>query len=163
MIYNLSQILFNSGEDTHHHHHDKDIPHHPDPYDDQNATDYQEEYEMGERFFDLSYVMALVACGFFIARGIYVANYGLFNTNGYCRRTHRHHQTRNRVRRRTTKFKTHKNELNDDLLIECAICLEHYDEEDDIVVLPCHHYYHKDCLEEWIAHNGSCPMCRLIV
>ena len=67
------------------------------------------------------------------------------------------------MRRRTTKFRNHKNELNDDLLIECAICLENYEEEDDIVVLPCHHYYHKNCLEEWIAHNGSCPMCRITV
>ncbi|KAF2097795.1 hypothetical protein NA57DRAFT_76603 [Rhizodiscina lignyota] len=45
----------------------------------------------------------------------------------------------------------------------CVICLENYNEGDEVMTPPCGHYQHTDCLCEWIC-NGStdmaCPECR---
>ena len=40
----------------------------------------------------------------------------------------------------------------------CSICLESL--ESDINVTVCAHKFHTDCLNEWIARNPSCPICR---
>jgi hypothetical protein len=40
---------------------------------------------------------------------------------------------------------------------ECIICLD--DVETEWRDLECHHRYHKQCIEEWIAVRAKCPMC----
>lgn len=42
----------------------------------------------------------------------------------------------------------------------CSICLDQFKEEDRIVVLPCHHGFHKDCLDPWLTMHSECPQCR---
>ena len=50
---------------------------------------------------------------------------------------------------------------NDNLLLdECSICLERYDKNDKIMNLKCNHKFHKDCLNEWLQNNNTCPQCR---
>jgi hypothetical protein len=40
---------------------------------------------------------------------------------------------------------------------ECIICLDDgYTEWRD---LECHHRYHKQCIENWIAISARCPLC----
>ena len=52
----------------------------------------------------------------------------------------------------------------DEIDMECAICVELMDE--DIAELECHHKYHRDCVNEWIAMcrfkkvAPTCPKCR---
>ncbi|XP_045476308.1 probable E3 ubiquitin-protein ligase XERICO [Harmonia axyridis] len=42
---------------------------------------------------------------------------------------------------------------------ECSVCLS--DISGDIYLTGCVHCYHKECLQEWVAHsNESCPLCR---
>ena len=41
----------------------------------------------------------------------------------------------------------------------CSICLCDYDEDDEVVVLPCQHLFHDDCLNQWIANHYKCPLC----
>jgi hypothetical protein len=43
---------------------------------------------------------------------------------------------------------------------ECAICLNVYEEGDDICMLPCKHELHVDCLMPWLKQTNSCPLCR---
>jgi hypothetical protein len=40
---------------------------------------------------------------------------------------------------------------------ECVICLD--DVETEWRELECHHHYHKQCIEDWIAISAKCPMC----
>jgi len=43
----------------------------------------------------------------------------------------------------------------------CAICLDIYNDGDQLKCLPCGHEFHMACIEEWIRnHNSSCPSCR---
>ena len=42
-----------------------------------------------------------------------------------------------------------KNENHED---ECLICMVSYEENDDIIYLPCHekHFFHADCIKKWL-------------
>jgi len=43
----------------------------------------------------------------------------------------------------------------------CLICLQPYEQEEELRILDCKHGYHKECLDQWIgAGHNNCPMCR---
>jgi len=43
----------------------------------------------------------------------------------------------------------------------CPICLDDFKEKTKIMLLPCDHGFHPECIEPWVRqHNDSCPMCR---
>lgn len=45
----------------------------------------------------------------------------------------------------------------------CSICLENFKNEEQLRVLPCRHYFHNECVDEWFLNKlemASCPMCR---
>jgi hypothetical protein len=41
---------------------------------------------------------------------------------------------------------------------ECSICHDKYD--DSTVQLHDKHYFHNNCITDWLNINRSCPMCR---
>ena len=41
---------------------------------------------------------------------------------------------------------------------ECSICLEKYKIGENIIILPCKHYYHYDCFINWIKTKFTCPL-----
>ncbi|KAL6653464.1 hypothetical protein ACP70R_009042 [Stipagrostis hirtigluma subsp. patula] len=44
---------------------------------------------------------------------------------------------------------------------ECAICLGEFDDGEKVRVLPrCHHGFHVQCIDMWLAAHSSCPICR---
>ena len=45
---------------------------------------------------------------------------------------------------------------------ECSICKDNIDDR-DLVRLPCKHYFHKDCINEWFEIRNTCPLCRKII
>eukprot|EP00753_Platysulcus_tardus_P012616 PLAT3495.1.p1 GENE.PLAT3495.1~~PLAT3495.1.p1 ORF type:complete len:151 (+),score=39.93 PLAT3495.1:322-774(+) len=45
-------------------------------------------------------------------------------------------------------------------LTDCSICLCPFEHGDDIVLLPCPHYFHNHCLRPWFKDNHHCPVCR---
>ena len=43
----------------------------------------------------------------------------------------------------------------------CIICLEGFEEEEDIRRLPgCKHAFHPNCIENWLSQSSVCPICR---
>jgi len=45
----------------------------------------------------------------------------------------------------------------------CACCLEDFDVDTEVAVLPCGHVYHEECIARWVlssAKEASCPTCR---
>ena len=42
----------------------------------------------------------------------------------------------------------------------CGICLEDYRNHDRVLILPCRHHGHIDCLMGWLNGHRSCPTCR---
>ncbi|KAJ8764807.1 hypothetical protein K2173_010272 [Erythroxylum novogranatense] len=43
----------------------------------------------------------------------------------------------------------------------CAICLSEYQPKEALRTIPeCNHYFHVDCIDEWLRVNGTCPLCR---
>lgn len=46
----------------------------------------------------------------------------------------------------------------------CTICLDEYDQSPDETfigfVIKCGHYFHFECIWEWLEFNRSCPICR---
>ncbi|XP_022862497.1 RING-H2 finger protein ATL22-like, partial [Olea europaea var. sylvestris] len=45
--------------------------------------------------------------------------------------------------------------------VSCAICLEEYQCEETIkYITQCGHYFHCDCIDQWLQKNQSCPVCR---
>lgn len=44
--------------------------------------------------------------------------------------------------------------------VECPICLSNFAEKDKIRELPCKHFFHMECIDEWYKKNSKCPLCR---
>ncbi|KAK3137360.1 hypothetical protein QOZ80_5BG0451290 [Eleusine coracana subsp. coracana] len=42
----------------------------------------------------------------------------------------------------------------------CCICLARYVDNDDLRMLPCAHFFHKDCVDKWLKINALCPLCK---
>lgn len=44
---------------------------------------------------------------------------------------------------------------------ECAICKDAFEPDTIIKILPCKHFFHKVCIEEWLRnYHHKCPLCR---
>ncbi|KAL4449729.1 hypothetical protein ABPG74_008102 [Tetrahymena malaccensis] len=42
----------------------------------------------------------------------------------------------------------------------CNICLENLNNNSELRVLPCSHFYHTFCIDKWLLAKQSCPNCR---
>ena len=45
----------------------------------------------------------------------------------------------------------------------CAICqdFDPFSDDDNVLMLPCKHYFHPDCIKPWLKeHNHTCPVCK---
>ncbi|KAG6792527.1 hypothetical protein POTOM_001678 [Populus tomentosa] len=45
--------------------------------------------------------------------------------------------------------------------VECAICLGEFEEKEAVKMIPeCHHVFHLQCIDTWLAMHVTCPVCR---
>jgi hypothetical protein len=49
---------------------------------------------------------------------------------------------------------------------KCAVCMGEFcsetsegEEEEELALLPCDHFFHAECVEGWMKDNNSCPHC----
>lgn len=50
-------------------------------------------------------------------------------------------------------------EEKDRIATSCSICLCEYEDLDELRHLPCDHYFHQECVDEWLKLKRTCPLC----
>lgn len=43
---------------------------------------------------------------------------------------------------------------------ECSVCMDDVAKGDEVVVLPCSHWFHEQCATLWLSEHNTCPICR---
>lgn len=43
---------------------------------------------------------------------------------------------------------------------ECAVCLENFQRDTNLRILPCLHRFHESCADRWFAETRTCPVCK---
>ena len=39
------------------------------------------------------------------------------------------------------------------------MCRVEFEGQDEVVSLPCHHFYHPECISQWLQQKKVCPQC----
>ena len=42
----------------------------------------------------------------------------------------------------------------------CPVCKDEFVVNEECLLMPCEHHFHKDCLIPWLKERNSCPICR---
>ena len=42
---------------------------------------------------------------------------------------------------------------------QCSICICEYEAGEEVMVLPCNHRFHGDCIRQWLDQSTKCPLC----
>mmetsp|Transcript_24318 Transcript_24318/g.36055 ORF Transcript_24318/g.36055 Transcript_24318/m.36055 type:complete len:597 (-) Transcript_24318:1573-3363(-) len=45
--------------------------------------------------------------------------------------------------------------------VMCSICLAAFSAGDEVRDLPCEHIFHSSCVNDWLANESTCPLCRV--
>ncbi|KAF7144661.1 hypothetical protein RHSIM_Rhsim04G0080700 [Rhododendron simsii] len=45
----------------------------------------------------------------------------------------------------------------------CAICLEDFEPRQEVMVSPCSHVFHGECILPWVKSSSRCPVCRFAI
>jgi hypothetical protein len=45
----------------------------------------------------------------------------------------------------------------------CAVCYTEYVVDEEVRALPCLHFYHRECIDQWLLHHRMCPICKHVV
>ncbi|KAI0425111.1 hypothetical protein F5Y09DRAFT_322569 [Xylaria sp. FL1042] len=61
------------------------------------------------------------------------------------------------------KKKLDEEMLGPDLKGECTICIDEVKVGDEVIVLPCRHWFHEECASLWLKQHNSCPVCRAAI
>ncbi|KAG0045867.1 hypothetical protein BGZ83_008913 [Gryganskiella cystojenkinii] len=49
---------------------------------------------------------------------------------------------------------------NNRISTACPICLCDYEDLEELRHLPCDHFFHKECVDEWLKLKRTCPLCK---
>ncbi|KAL0714858.1 hypothetical protein Bca4012_021837 [Brassica carinata] len=45
----------------------------------------------------------------------------------------------------------------------CAVCLEDFNPKETVMLTPCKHMFHEECIVPWLKTKGQCPVCRFVI
>ncbi|CAH8392491.1 unnamed protein product [Eruca vesicaria subsp. sativa] len=45
----------------------------------------------------------------------------------------------------------------------CAVCLEDFEAKETVMLTPCKHMFHEECIVPWLKTKGQCPVCRFVI
>jgi hypothetical protein len=49
-------------------------------------------------------------------------------------------------------------------LKECLICIQEFNDDDEVTKITCNHIFHKNCIKNWVCEESNkCPICRIEV
>lgn len=43
---------------------------------------------------------------------------------------------------------------------QCMVCLETFEQGEELRILPCIHRFHKVCIDRWLMQRSECPTCK---
>ncbi|KAL1893171.1 hypothetical protein Sste5346_006603 [Sporothrix stenoceras] len=43
---------------------------------------------------------------------------------------------------------------------ECTICITEVQLDEEVLYLPCKHWFHEECVVTWLRQHNTCPVCR---
>ncbi len=46
---------------------------------------------------------------------------------------------------------------------DCIVCLTKYENKENAIILPCTHFFHKDCIKDWFKRQNTCPICKFAI
>ncbi|KAI3744129.1 hypothetical protein L1987_57205 [Smallanthus sonchifolius] len=46
---------------------------------------------------------------------------------------------------------------------DCCICLCHYEDGEQLHLLPCSHHFHSTCIAKWLRVKATCPVCKSLI
>lgn len=52
---------------------------------------------------------------------------------------------------------------NTNVLSKCVICLGEFLIGQEVLTLPCFHFFHNKCINEWYQYSKKCPICKTVV
>ena len=38
--------------------------------------------------------------------------------------------------------------------------MEDYEDKEEVLGLPCLHFYHEECITKWLEQKNKCPICK---
>lgn len=45
--------------------------------------------------------------------------------------------------------------------VECTVCIDEVKVGEEVVFLPCKHWFHEECATMWLKEHNTCPICRM--
>ncbi|KAG0460436.1 hypothetical protein HPP92_020733 [Vanilla planifolia] len=59
---------------------------------------------------------------------------------------------------------TSEGNTKEEVQMDCCVCLCRLQEGDGTRKLPCHHLFHRECVDQWLVRcQRTCPLCRLSI
>jgi len=58
------------------------------------------------------------------------------------------------------KFDSEKHKNLDEADKKCPICLEEFQDGEEMKFLPCMMRFHSPCIDSWLVKNRTCPVCK---
>jgi hypothetical protein len=43
---------------------------------------------------------------------------------------------------------------------DCVVCLNKYETKEKVLILPCTHMFHTECIKDWFKSQNTCPICK---